>query len=316
MTEAGNDLRSTDGRTNEIGEPAAAKLAKLVAETGRTQPDLIREGINRLYRIYIGEPSNEKPDEWTGRFSKKHSNRSAEVVVRQVGPATFKLREPFKYVDKGRRFDVPEEDVSDLASVPGFLTWLVPRYGRHTLAALLHDHLQAHLVRTEDDLPNDLECVTSEQADTMFREALHYSWVPFIRRWVMWGAVALRTVFKGGFLGMTAVVLWIVFFGMLGLSWPIGLIYAIVSENAGWTIPLLLAGAAILLPLILCWIWTRRWRLGLVSGLALAFVPFPCLFAIAVGGLYFLVEWIAERFQKDKAKLILRPRAAAVKAQR
>jgi hypothetical protein len=132
----------------------------------------------------------------------------------------------------------------------------------------------------------------------------------------MWGAVALRTVFKGGFLGMAAVVLWIVFFGLLGLAWPIGLIYAIASEAASWETPLLLASAAILLPLILCWIWIRRWRLGLVSGLALAFVPFPCLFAIAVGGLYFLVEWIAERFQKDKAKVILTPRATGVEAQR
>jgi hypothetical protein len=165
MTEGGNDARSMGVWTNGIGEPAVTKLAELVAATGRAQQDLIREGIARLYRIYIGEPSNGKPDEWTGPFSKKHSDRSAEVVVRQVSPATFKLREPFKYIDKGRRFDVPEEDVSDFASVPEFLTWLVPRYGRHTLAALLHDHLQAHLVRTEDDLPNDPERVTSEQAD-------------------------------------------------------------------------------------------------------------------------------------------------------
>jgi hypothetical protein len=52
-------------------------------------------------------------------------------------------------------------------------------------------------------------------------------------------------------------------------------------------------------------VWVRQWRLGLVSGLALAFVPFPCAFAIVVAGFYFLLEWVVEHFQKDKAPLIV-----------
>lgn len=305
MNEAEN-LRRELGAINENSE-TTIKLAELAAATGRDKQDLMSEAIGRLYRIYIGDPSTGAPDEWTGPFSKKYSDRSAEVVVRQVGPATFKLREPFKYVDRGRRFDVPIEDISDFASVPNFLTWLIPRYGRHTLAALLHDHLQDHLSNTGRDISEDPELVTSDQADTIFRQAMHYSRVPYIRRWVMWAAVSLRTVFKSGFFGKAAVGMWVLFFTLLGIAWPISLIYTITSEKSDWKIGLILTGAAILLPFIWCWLWIRRWRLGLVSGLALAVVPFPCFSAVVVGGFYFLIEWIAERFQKDKAELIVTP---------
>jgi hypothetical protein len=159
-----NEAENLRGELSAIHENSETtiKLANLAAVTQRDRQDLMSEAIDRLYRIYIGDPSTGTPDEWTGPFSKKYSDRPAEVVVRQVGPATFKLREPFKYVDRGR-------------------------------------------------------------------------------------------------------------------------------------------------PFILCWLWLRRWRLGLVSGLALAAVPFPCIFAVVVGGLYFLTEWIAERFQKDKAELIVAP---------
>jgi hypothetical protein len=308
----GVDMNEPENRRGELSaihenSKTTNKLANLAAATQRDTQDLMSEAIDRLYRIYIGDPSTGTPDEWTGPFSKKYSDRPAEVVVRQVGPATFKLREPFKYVDRGRRFDVPIEDISDFASVPNFLTWLIPRYGRHTLAALLHDHLQDHLSHAGSDLSEDSELVTSDQADTIFRQAMHYSKVPFIRRWVMWAAVSLRTVFKSGFPGKAAVGMWVLFFTLLGLAWPISLIYTITSGNADWKIGLILTAAAILLPFILCWLWLRRWRLGLVSGLALAVVPIPCIFAVVVGGLYFLIEWIAERFQKDKAELIVTP---------
>jgi hypothetical protein len=177
---------------------------------GRDEHDLTDEAIARVYRIYIGDPATGAPYEWTRPFSKTYSDRSAEAVVRQVGPATFKLREPFKYVDDGRRFDVPMEDISDFASVPTFLTWLIPRYGRHTLAALLLDHLQKHRSdRGKGTDESDPERVTSEEADTIFRVAMHYSRVPFVRRWVMWAAVGLRTVFTGGIPGKVAVGLWL-----------------------------------------------------------------------------------------------------------
>src|SRR5215210_3317154 len=77
-----------------------------------------------------------------------------EVLLRQVGPNLFQLAEGFRYTTppgapKGA-WNVPRHDVkvafggnnsTDLASVPSWLWWFVASYGRHSRAALLHDHL-------------------------------------------------------------------------------------------------------------------------------------------------------------------------------
>jgi hypothetical protein len=296
-----------DNAQDDSATSGSGPLDELAAATGRTREDLLAEGVDRLYRIYLGDPADAGVP--TAPFSKKYSERPAEVVVRQVTPATFMLREPFKYVDRGRRFDVPEHDVSDFASVPTFLTWLIPRYGRHTLPALLHDHLQDHLVEEQSTSPSDPERVTSDEADTIFRQAMQYSRVPFIRRWVMWAAVSLRTVVKYR-RGLPAVgaIAWVVLFGLLGLAWPIVALSTIATDRFGWKLVLLLVGAAVLLPIALCRLAGRRWRLSLISGLTLSVITFPCLLAIIDGGVYFAIEWVAERFQGDKADLIVMPR--------
>lgn len=295
------------GAPDGFAEQTQVKLDELALATGRGVQDLVTEGVDRLYRIYIGDPPA-PTDPSTAPFSKTYSERAAEVVVRQVTPATFMLREPFKYVDRDRRFDVPEHDVSDFASVPGFLTWLVPRYGRHTLAALLHDHLQDHLVKPGTPKPADPEAVTSEEADTVFRQAMQYSRVPFVRRWVMWAAVALRTVFKSGKAGAVAVVAWALLFGVLGLAWPVAVLISLGTDQVGWRVPLLLFGAAVLLPVLLCWLALRHWRLSLISGLTLSLIAFPCVLAIITGGIYYVIERIAMGLGGERNDVIVQPR--------
>jgi len=289
-------------------DKSKAKLRELTLATGRGEQDLVGEGVDRLYRIYIGDPPTDNDHASTAPFSKKYSERAAEVVVRQVTPATFKLREPFKYIDRDRRFEVPEHDVSDFASVPSFLTWLIPRYGRHTLAALLHDHLQDHLYRPGNPIPDDPEAVTSEEADTIFRQAMQYSQVPFVRRWVMWAAVALRTVFQSGKPGAVAVVAWALLFGVLGLAWPIAVLISLGTDQVGWRIPLVLFAAAALLPVLLCWLARRHWRLSLISGLTLSLIAFPSALAIVTGGIYYVIERIAMAFGCEKNDVIVKPR--------
>jgi len=283
-----------------------AKLAELAAATQRSVPDLTSEAVDRLYRTYVGDPAR-GPKAPTAPFSKQFSALPAEVVVRQVTPATFELDEPVRYTDGGRTFVVPLGDISDLASVPMSLTWLFARYGQHTLAALLHDHLQRHLVTRQNPRDGDPERVQPEEADTIFRRALQQSRVPFLRRWVMWAAVSLRTVFRSGLAGAAAVVLWSLVFVLLGLSWPVLLLTAAVSPAVDGWLPLVVLAGAFLLPLLLSGLWGRRWRTGLISSLALVVVALPALLAGVAGGFYLAVEAVVRAVLAESTALIVRP---------
>jgi hypothetical protein len=81
-------------------------------------------------------------------------------VIEQVDDTQFRVLVPFKYIDRtGNEHEVPASDpndpsdVTDLASVPWILRWLVASYGQHTTAALLHDRL----VRPGMTLPEGVE---------------------------------------------------------------------------------------------------------------------------------------------------------------
>ncbi len=250
----------------------------------RTEDELADDAIRRVHRGFFGmAPGEGGPEEGTGPFRKWASDRPAEVLLRQVDAKTFRLAQPFRFDDGANHFAVPEDDVTDLASVPRFLTWLVPRYGRHTLAALLHDHLQ------------DDTAVTSEQSDEIFRDAMGATGVPLSRRWLMWAAVALRTQWKLGGLRSLLVLLWVALFGLAALAlWPT-LVVAIFLGQATVTWSVAVA-AAIVAPLLLSWVWGRLWRLGALGGLALVFFTVPVVLVVFALCVYLGTEWVVERF--------------------
>ena len=252
----------------------------------RTEAQLVDDAIKRVHRGFFGlAPEEGGPDQPTGPFRKWASARRAEVLLRQVDAKTFRLSQPFRYDDGRRRFDVPEDDVTDLASVPRFLTWLVPRYGRHTLAALLHDNLQ------ED------KTVTSAEADEIFRDAMGDTGVPLARRWLMWSAVALRTQWNLGGPRKAGVFAWVVTFALAALVvWPA--VAFNLAAAPGWR-SLGVAAAAVVLaaavPVALSWLWGRLWRIGAFGGLALLFFTVQIVLVLVALGLYFAVEWAVER---------------------
>ena len=102
----------------------------------------------------------------------------------------FRLHRVVSYTDttSGQTFTVPPNGnfETDLASVPQLLTWLVPKSGVHLPAALVHDHLV------------DDNAVDRHEADRIFRDAMGDLGVRFIRRWMMWTAVSIRTIWKRG----------------------------------------------------------------------------------------------------------------------
>lgn len=93
----------------------------------------------------------------------------------------IELIAPFEY-HKG---SYPSNDIiivpigfkSDFASVPSALQWLVPKQGKYSKAAVLHDYLYANAIKTK------------QYADETFYEAMGVLGVPHIKRWVLYTAV-------------------------------------------------------------------------------------------------------------------------------
>jgi len=108
-------------------------------------------------------------------------SQGAEVLVRELDAKNWEVREAFSYTGKSETFDVPVGMHTDFASVPRVFVWFLPRYGRYTLAAVLHDYLW--------------RCRASKgrmayvDADGTFRRAMREEGVPFLTRWMMWAAV-------------------------------------------------------------------------------------------------------------------------------
>ena len=104
---------------------------------------------------------------------------------------------------------------TDLASIPGPFQWWISTYGAHTPAALVHDRFiggmdraaveenlsaqgmdlssqRAKKLLDEADLITKAK-VTEANIDTYFRHMLKHSGVPWLQRWLLWSAVAVRT---------------------------------------------------------------------------------------------------------------------------
>lgn len=145
-------------------------------------------------------------DEGVPAFRKPGTETHADftlVMVKGV-PGKYRLGEPFEYVKPGYaagphnyRKTVPTDITAfttDLASIPFFATWLVPRDGKHTPAALLHDSLYADARRIAATRGR---VKAFEEADRVFRGAMDVTGVPLVRRWLMFAAVAIGTRLRG-----------------------------------------------------------------------------------------------------------------------
>jgi hypothetical protein len=107
-----------------------------------------------------------------------------DVIVKEVDATTWELVSELRYCGAREHFTVPVGFQTDFASVPSLFVWLIPKYGRYTKSAILHDFLcdESKAGRFDRD-----------DADGIFRRTMRELGVSFLRRWIMWGAVALAT---------------------------------------------------------------------------------------------------------------------------
>jgi hypothetical protein len=109
-----------------------------------------------------------------------------ELSIRAKTARTWELISPLIWT--GTQLDifmVPAAFVTDLASVPRCLHWLILPYGAYTRAAVLHDWLITERINHSDPALR----VTSRDVDGIFRRVMQDLEVSWAERWTMWAAV-------------------------------------------------------------------------------------------------------------------------------
>ena len=91
----------------------------------------------------------------------------------------WRLVYSFRYRTNGRLIAVPSGFITDFASVPFPLWWLIPSWGKDGKAAVVHDYLYQE------------KTVTRKEADDIFREAMIELGVSGWRVFLMYWAVRL-----------------------------------------------------------------------------------------------------------------------------
>ncbi|MEI4270478.1 DUF1353 domain-containing protein [Klenkia sp. LSe6-5] len=101
--------------------------------------------------------------------------------VEQLDDGDWALTEPLVYAGRADRWVVPTGFVSDLASVPVPVRWLIPTNGPWTAAAIVHDWFC--------DVGIAAGVISSRDADGVFRRMCRELRTPVLRRWLMWAGV-------------------------------------------------------------------------------------------------------------------------------
>jgi hypothetical protein len=114
----------------------------------------------------------------------------SEVRVKELEHSDWELLRILEYLGDRDRFEVPAGMRTDFASVPRVFVWFLPKYGRYTKAAILHDYLWRTAVPAGQ--------LRLAEADGIFRRAMRELGVPFLRRWMMWAAVRMGALVKPG----------------------------------------------------------------------------------------------------------------------
>ncbi len=234
----------------------------------------------------------------------------------EEGVETFSLERRLAYLDRhlGELLVPADPDFrTDLTSVPALFTWLVPKTGAHLPAALLHDALVAGRDDPTSYVSTHGHDVDRVAADRIFRDAMADTGTGVVRRWIVWTAVTVATIFVGREVPWSRARHWsyrvaaavtiatILYLGwsstsdLVDRSWVGAVQVPWMGDRPWWAE---LAGGlsgAIVLPLALSLLWGRLWMAGAIAGVMLAVLFHVTVGLAAIGATYLLIERLAGR---------------------
>lgn len=202
----------------------------------------------------------------------------------------------------------PTTFTTDLTSVPSVFLWLVPRTGRHLPAALLHDGLVRGSFAAAPGVRID-----RERADLVFRAAMADTGTGLIRRWLMWTAVTLGTIFQDRSgtrsagerlrrrvtavvtLGLVAVLGVLATLDLFDVAVPLVGGVPWMGERAWWVELLTGAAGAVVVPVLLGLTWGRLRAAGIIAGVALALLLHVTAAVALLTGVYQVAERLVTR---------------------
>mgnify|MGYP000883625126 FL=1 len=119
--------------------------------------------------------------------------------LRDIFPNFWILEDDLVYQGKDETFTVPKDFVTDFATVPQFLQWIIPRTGAWNRAVIVHDYFCDRLGEeyyNEGFFENEGPFPGSRDADGIFRRILREEGVPFVKRWLIWTGVRWGALFN------------------------------------------------------------------------------------------------------------------------
>jgi hypothetical protein len=120
----------------------------------------------------------------------------------------------------------------------------------------------------------------------------------------MWSAVTLRSLFNGAGSARIAAAVYVGLYAIVGLLVTPLLVVGLMQGWFGFGLAAIIAGTVVLSPAVLCWLWGKRWRFGLLAAVVLTWIALATALVAALGLAYLGIEWLFERFQHDPAPVL------------
>ncbi len=202
---------------------------------------------------------------------------------------------------------------TDLTSVPALFTWLVPKTGAHLPAALLHDALVAGPDGPSSYVSTEGHVVDRVTADRVFRDAMADTGTGVVRRWIVWTAVTVATIFVGREVPWSRTRQWsyraaasltiaaILYLGycatsdLFDRSWVAALDLPWMGARPWWVELVGGFGGAVVVPLALSLLWGRLRMAGAIAGVMLAVLLHVTVGLAVIASGYVAVERLARR---------------------